>query len=114
MYGRSAEPLTNEDETGFAEELARAIAQSKAKGRNNVAQWHPPILQVLLDEVIVPQRPDHLDEPTRAYFGWELKKAAKLNERWAEARLNGLGGDDALVVKWIRLSDGQRPDIAAD
>lgn len=114
MYGRSAEPLTNEDETGFAEELARAIAQSKAKGRNNVAQWHPPILQVLLDEVIVPQRPDHLDEPTRGYFGRELKKAAKLNERWAEARLNGLGGDDALVVKWIRLSDGQRPDIAAD
>jgi hypothetical protein len=69
---------------------------------------------VLLEEVIVPQRPDRLAAPKGDYFGWELKKAAKLNARWAEARLNGLGGDDAMVIKWIRLSYGQRPDVAAD
>lgn len=38
----------------------------------------------------------------------------KLNARWAEAQLNGLAGNDAVVIEWIRLSDGQRPDIAAD
>ena len=60
------------------------------------------------------QRPDHVNAPEGGHLAWELKKAARLNARWAEARLNGLGGDDALVVKWIRLSDGQRPEAAAD
>jgi hypothetical protein len=114
MYGRSAESLVDEDMTGFAEALAKAKAQSKAKGQKKVEQWRPPILQVLLDEVIVPQRPDHLDAPAGGYFAWEMKKATKLNQRWAEARLIGLGGDDALVIKWIRLSDGQRPEVARD
>jgi hypothetical protein len=104
MYGRSAEPLADEDATGFAEALAKAKTQSKAKGQNKVAQWRPPILQVLLDEVSVPERPDHLDAPGGGHFAWEMKKASKLNQRWAEARLNGLGGDDALVIKWIRLA----------
>lgn len=113
MYGRSTESLA-EDVTGFAEALAKAKAQSKAKGQKKGAQWRPPVLQVLLDEVIVPQRPDHLDAPAGGYFTREMKKAAKLNQRWAEARLNGLGGDDALVIKWIRLSDGQRPELATD
>lgn len=68
MYGRSAEPLTDNGDTGFAEELARAIAQSKAQGHNEIARWRPPILQVLLDEVIVPQRPDHLGAPEGGHF----------------------------------------------
>jgi hypothetical protein len=114
MYGRSAESLADEDVTGFAEALAKAKAQSKAKGQKKGAQWRPPVLQVLLDEVIVPQRPDHLDPPAGGYFAWEMKKAAKLNQRSAEARLNGFGGDDALVIKWIRVSDGQRPEVATD
>ncbi len=42
------------------------------------------------------------------------KKAAGLSKRWAEAQLNGLGDDESLVIKWIRLSDGQRPDIAVE
>lgn len=114
MYGRSTESLADEDVTGFVEALAKAKAQSKAKGQKKGAQWRPPVLQVLLDEVIVPQRPDHLDAPAGGYFTQEMTKAAKLNQRWAEARLNGLGGDDALVIKWIRLSDGQRPELATD
>jgi hypothetical protein len=63
--------LADEDVTGFAEALAKAKAQSKAKGQKKGAQWRPPVLQVLLDEVIVPQRPDHLDPPAGGYFAWE-------------------------------------------
>ena len=114
MYGHSAEPATTEDGTEFADELAKARTQSKAKGQNKVARWHPPILQALLDDVVVPQRPEHLAAPTSGYFAWELKKAAGLSKRWAEAQLNGLGDDESLVIKWIRLSDGQRPDIAVE
>jgi len=33
--------------TGFAEALATAKAQSKAKGQKKGAQWRPPLLQVL-------------------------------------------------------------------
>ena len=47
MYGRSAESLADEDVTGFAEALATAKAQSKAKGQKKGAQWRPPLLQVL-------------------------------------------------------------------
>jgi Translation initiation factor IF-2, N-terminal region len=114
LYGRSAEPATTTDDTGFADELARAIAQSKAQGQNEVARWHPPIMQALLDEVIVPQRPEHLAAPLSGYFARELKKAAQLNKRWAEAQLSGLGSDESVVIKWIRLSDGQRPDLAVE
>jgi hypothetical protein len=64
--------------------------------------------------VIVPQRPDHLDDPNRGYFRWEVKQAEKLNLSWAEARLNGLDRDETTVIKWIRLSNGQRAEIAAD
>ena len=113
MYGRSAETLTDDSDTGFAEELSKAMARSNAQGHHNISTWRPPILQALLDEVIVPQRPDHLDVPDGEYLGWERKKAAKLNERWAEAQLSGLSGDDVVVIKWIRLSGGRRPDIAA-
>src|ERR1700759_5588231 len=45
MYGRSAESLADEDVTGFAEALATAKAQSKAKGQKKGAQWRPPLLQ---------------------------------------------------------------------
>jgi hypothetical protein len=116
MYGRSAEPLVDDDVTGFAEALARAKSRSKPKVDKQAKsqQWRAPILAVLLEEVIVPERPDHLVAPEGGHFAWELKKAAVLNARWAEALLNGLGGDDAFVIKWIRLSDGERPDVAAD
>jgi hypothetical protein len=114
MYGHSAEPATGEDGTSFVDELAKARARSKTKGQNKVARWHPPILQALLDDIVVPQRPEHLAAPASGYFAWELKKAAKLSKRWAEAQLNGLGDDESLVIRWIRLSDGQRPDIAVE
>jgi hypothetical protein len=116
MYGRSAELLVDAGATEFAEALATAESGSQPKVYDQAKsqQWRPPILQVLLEEVIVPERPDHLAAPEGSHFAWELKKAAKLNARWAEARLNGLGGDDAFVIRWIRLSDGQRPDVAAD
>ncbi|MFI5506166.1 translation initiation factor IF-2 N-terminal domain-containing protein [Mycobacterium sp. NPDC051804] len=114
MYGHSADPTTTEDESCFADELAKARTQSKAKGQNKVARWHPPILQALLDYGVVPQRQEHFAAPTSGYFAWELKKAARLSKRWAEAQLNGLGDDESLVIKWIRFSDGQRPDIAVE
>ena len=114
MYGHSAELAIGEVDTNFEDELAKARARSKVKGQNKVARWYPPILQALLDDVVVPQRPEHLAAPASGYFVRELKKAAGLSKRWAEAQLNGLGDDESLVIKWIRLSDGQRPDIAVE
>jgi hypothetical protein len=72
------------------------------------------IVQALLDEVIVPRRADHLDEPTGGYFRWEIKQAETMNVRWAEARLNGLDCDDSIVIEWIRLSSGERPHLPAE
>jgi hypothetical protein len=78
---------------------------------SNRAQWRPPILQALLYGAVLPCRPDHLAEPRGGYFGWEFKKAEGLDISWVEARLSGLNGNDAEVIKWIRLSDGRRPEI---
>lgn len=50
----------------------------------------------------------------RGYSGWEIKQLEKLNRQWAEARLNGLSGDDATIIEWIRLSKGEQPHLAAD
>jgi hypothetical protein len=68
MYGRSAEPLVDDDVTGFAEALARAKSRSKPKVDKQAKsqQWRAPILAVLLEEVIVPERPDHLVAPEGA------------------------------------------------
>ena len=43
-----------------------------------------------------------------------MKKAEKMHLRWTAARLDGLAGEDPIVVEWIRLSGGQRPDLAAE
>jgi hypothetical protein len=70
-------------------------------------------LQALLDEIIA-RRPDHLDEPRGGRFVWALKKANNRPRQWAEARLNGLAGNDATIIEWIRLSNGEQPRLAAE
>lgn len=116
LYGRSAELTTDDNphET-FAAALARIKAQPPrlATESTKASKWRPAILQALLDEVIA-QRQPHLSEPDGGHFAWELKKATKLHCWWAEARLNGLSGDDTTVIKWIRLGEGHQPRVAAD
>lgn len=113
MYGHSARTTANDDTETFAAALDRARSHSNSAVRVNSSVRRAPILQVLLDEIVIPQRPEHLEPPARGHFGWELKQAEDLNARWAEARLNGLDADDAEVVQWIRLSGGRQPEIAA-
>jgi hypothetical protein len=115
-YGNSAERRVHEGpDDDFAAAVARAKSRTAPRGPGSrPSHWRPVILQTLLDEVIVPRRPGHLDEPDGGYFRWEVKQAAKLNAEWAEARLNGLEGDDTVVTEWIRLSGGDRPHLAAD
>lgn len=88
--------------------------RSNPKSNNKFSQWKSPILSVLLEELVAVERPQHLEDPKGGYFRWEVRKAERLNVRWAEARLNGLVGDDACVIRWIRLSGGQTPCNAAD
>lgn len=59
MYGQSAKLVVNDDETGFAEALAKAESQSKAKDQrwSRKRSGVHPILQVLLDEIVAPQAP---------------------------------------------------------
>jgi len=86
-YGNSAERRAEEgSDEGFAAALARAKSRTAPKKPGSrPSHWRPVILQALLDEVIVPRRPDHLDESDGGYFRCEVKQAAKLNAQWAEA-----------------------------
>lgn len=116
LYGSSADIGADDvnDET-FAEALERIKAQSRHYGpASKPPEWRPPILQALLDYVIIPRRRAHFRVPSGGYSQRELKEAQKLRRQWAEARLNGLRGDDATIIKWIRLSDGQQPRLAAE
>lgn len=119
LYGTSAAPEHSFDDVGN-EPFAAALARIKAQPRyrpdtpKKATAPRPAILQALLDEVIA-KRADHLDGPRGGgHYRWELERATKLNRHWSEARLTGLGGDDATVLSWIRLSHGTQPQIAAE
>lgn len=117
LYGDSADmdAGTSEPDETFAEAFARVKAQpphqTHASSKSN--RWRPPVLQALLDEVIA-QRPGHLGQPSGDHFGWELKKAEQWHLQWTRERLNGLAGEDPIIIQWIRLSGGQRPHLAAE
>ena len=113
LYGKSAEFSEGDspDDT-FGATLARIKSQASPLAPvSGPRRWRSAIFQALLDDVIVPRRPDHLGEPSGGYFSWEIKQAEKLNHRWAEARLNGLAGENTAIIKWIRLS--ARQEVAA-
>src|SRR5581483_6679118 len=48
------------------------------------------------------------------YFGYEIREARKLHKEWVRGQLNGLPAAHGAVVEWIRLTRGQRPDLAAE
>jgi hypothetical protein len=118
MYGRSA--ATDNDSSSqlsFAAELARIKAQPSPAKMDKTKQhsWMAPVLKALLDEAIVPSRPEHLGTPDGPYYAWEIKKGKALQKEWVREQLNGLDGDDNTVTEWIRLSgDGQRPHLATE
>ena len=62
----------------FAAALARARTRFATRDAARAADWRPPILQLLLEEIVIPQRPEHLEKPRGApHFRWELKKAER-------------------------------------
>lgn len=118
LYGHSAnlDADTSETDETFSEALARVKAGPPRHPKavtSKANRWRPPVLQALLDEIIT-QRPGHLGQPSGEHFGWELKKAEQWHLQRTRARLNGLAGEDPVVIQWIRLSDGQRPRVAAE
>jgi hypothetical protein len=48
------------------------------------------------------------------YFGREIHAARQLHKEWARAQLNGLPDDAGAITEWIKLTQGQRPDLAAE
>lgn len=120
MFGRSAATTAlNETGPSFAADLAQIrSASSPAKSLPGAkAKWLPPILRVLLDEIIVPNRREDLGPPADglSYYHWEIGKAKALQKEWARQQLVGLEGNDDTIVEWIRLTgDGQRPYLATN
>jgi hypothetical protein len=117
LYGDSANlnGITSEPDETFAAALARVKAEPprhQKAAAQKANRWRPPVLQALIDEIIA-QRSGGLGHTSDEPFRWELKKAEQWHVRWAEARLDGLAGEDTIVIQWIRLSGGQRPHLAA-
>jgi len=116
LYGESADlnaDTSDPDET-FAEALARIRSEPPRRVSAKASPWRPPILQALLDEVIAQDPRARLGQPSDGHFRWKLKKAENLHLQWTKARLNGLAGDEPVVIQWIRLAGGQRPRLAAE
>ena len=44
----------------------------------------------------------------------DRKEAQRLHQDWAAACLDGLDDDEATMIKWIRVSGGRRPMLAAE
>ncbi len=116
VYGWSAAAGSDASRLSFAADLALVKAQPLQQKPDGKPQlWLPPILRVLLYEMVIPWRPDHLGEPEGDYYAWELRNARELQKEWAEAQLNGLQGDDETIIQWIRLTgDGKQAHLAVD
>ncbi|MGW0160224.1 translation initiation factor IF-2 N-terminal domain-containing protein [Mycobacterium sp. NPDC003323] len=88
----------------FGEELQHARAESarlRASGRN---KWVSPVRRALLRQLTP------LDtEPSQR----DLREASRQHRQWAEACLHGLDDDEAVIAKWIDLTGGRYPMVAA-
>jgi hypothetical protein len=108
LYGRSVDAVAkNDPDESFDEALARVKSSSKvSKPGSGQSKWRPPILEALLEEVTA----QHGSSPSSR----DLKEARYLHRQWAEACLHGLDDNDFTMIKWIRLSGGRRPRLAAE
>jgi hypothetical protein len=108
MYGQSADVTS---EGGPDESFEDAVRRVKSQ-RSNLqsvpghTKWTPPVLQALLEEVVA----RHGGRPT----SWDRKEANRLHREWSAACLQGLDDDEAILIKWIKLSGGHRPMLAAE
>jgi hypothetical protein len=117
MYGHSAvvaDAVVDDGET-WEQALRRAQAESQRAPRGRSQRPLHPVVRALLDEVIVPRR-DHDNVPTNdtGYFPGEIREAKRLHKAWVAGQLNGLPDDDRTVIEWIRLTRGERADLAAE
>jgi hypothetical protein len=108
LYGRSVDAIAKDDPgESFDAALARVKSGSKAlKPGSGQSKWRPPVLEALLEEVTA----QHGSSPSSR----DLKEARYLHRQWAEACLHGLDDNDFTMIKWIRLSGGRRPMLAAE
>jgi hypothetical protein len=117
MYGHSAvvaDAVVDDGET-WEQALRRAQAESQRAPHGRSQRPLHPVVRALLDEVIVPRR-DHDNVPTNdtGYFPGEIREAKRLHKAWVAGQLNGLPDDDRTVIEWIRLTWGERADLAAE
>jgi hypothetical protein len=112
LYGHAVGRI--EDDGGWAEALHRAQAESRRSPRGKNRPPQHPRMRALLDEAIVPRRDDDsVAVEGSEYFGYEIREAKKLHKEWVRGQFNGLPADDHAVIEWIKLTGGQRPELAA-
>lgn len=113
LYGHAAGSL--DDGGGWRDALRRAQAESRRPQRGKNQEPLPGLVRALLDEVIVPRRgDDRVPGDGSDYFGYEVREAKKLHKEWVRGQLTGLPDDDPAVIEWIKLTRGERPDLAAE
>jgi translation initiation factor IF-2 len=88
IYGWSAARAESDaDGRSFAADLARVKSQPAPKASDGKPRsWLPPIRRVLLYEMVIPWRPDHLADPEGDFYSWELRNAKELHKEWAKAQ----------------------------
>jgi hypothetical protein len=108
LYGRSVDAAARDDpDESFEDALTRIKSRRKSSTPGSgQSKWRPPVLESLLDEVAA----RHGSSPSSR----DLKEARYLHRQWAEACLYGLDDNDFTMIKWIRLSGGRRPMLAAE
>ena len=107
-YGRSAGcHAVDEPDESFEEALRRVRSSStQPPSGPRQSKWTPPVLAALREEVAA----QHGSHPTAR----DRKEAQRLHQDWAAACLDGLDDDEATMIKWIRVSGGRRPMLAAE
>jgi Translation initiation factor IF-2, N-terminal region len=91
----------------FEEAVRRAKSRSNPPSfGSRQSKWTPPVLHALLEQVVA----RHGLEPTTR----DHKEARRLHREWAAACLRGLDDAESTMIKWIRISGGYSPIVAAE
>jgi hypothetical protein len=117
QYGNAAAVTgyTDREDVENGETWAQALSRVETESRRSRGRRLHPVVRALLDHAIVPNRlEDPLAEYGAAYSEEEIRRAKDMHIEWARGQLSGLPEDDRVLIEWIGLTNGQRPDLAAE
>jgi hypothetical protein len=98
--------------------VTRARRRTRQLARDQAPKYtrrHPPprLIQAALDHAVVPRRSRQTQRPADVWTVEEVDRAERIAGAFASIPLSGAASIDFDEVEWLRVTRGERPDLAA-